>query len=372
MNCSDNCIVLPYQSVPYQQQQQFNGSVQHQTNFPLLNNVINYTNEDVENEIPNQMIPHRHCSPGRDSVAPLGSSNGVIPSADYAIYNLGSPFLPNHFALLPESEPQIHGMKRFQNQNVHDEEDSFEGRESVVLNATLDGFWGNSDRLDEIDCSDSGHDASFSILRDTAAGGKNRIRRHCDVVRQCDQNDELFERNKEVSQNAFNFFNHDRKTDASMSFSLEDSYLQSPPLTSITGIKRFSLNKSKCQYQSEVTDNRWQKSWSKQNDSDEKLEQARISADVSELSALTSPENETCQESLRFFNEGKEVSISLAQEHTNFDKTNEEEIMMMHERSRIAAGSPGQQLATAATSPDTDYLRGIQFENKTMWKYFSH
>lgn len=380
---------LAHPSIQYHQQ--LDDSFQHQPESCFQNNTLKPTYEEIRDEVPNQMS-RRHYLSGRELDAPPASSNEAF-SSDNADHDCNPPpqmqqewqhqalqSIMNHQtqdrdhneAILPERRSQLQGIKRFQKHNtVHI--DPFQRGKGAMLDGTNDDSWRNIDRFDEILDPVAVNDLGSSVVKNSTAGTDDGI--YCDDVSDCYHNDiyNTFTK-KDHTKITKNVLTH-RLIDATT----ERSYSQSQKV----GIRRFYKSPRK-RLRSEMTEERGNESSSNHEQSNGKFDQAMISDD-SEVSGLTLTRNNNHRRSLRFFDESKEVSMSLRNEdqlnlnalmvqgQNKCDTANEEKILMIKRgytsKNNNIDKSTRQQTATA-TSPDTDYLRGMQFENKSIWKCF--
>jgi len=368
-----------------QYHQQLDDSFQHQPDSCFQNN------EEIRDEVSNQ-ISRRHYLSGREVDAPLSFSNEKFPS-DNADHNCNPqsqlqqewqhqtlPNIMNHQSqnrdhnevLLPERRAQLQGIKRFQKHNtVHI--DPFEGAKGAMLDATNDDSWGNIDRFDKISDTVAGNGLDSSAGKNSTAGTDDGI--YCDDVSDYNHNDIIntFSKkgHKKITKNVF--------THRLIDVTTESSYSQSQKV----GIRRFYKSQRK-RLRSEMTEEKGNESSSNHEQFNEQFDQAMISDD-SEISGLTSSGQNNHRRSLRFFDESKEVSMSprtmeklnlnalMVQGQDKYDTANEENILMMKRdctsKNNKIDKSPRQQIVTA-TSPDTDYLRSMQFENNSVRKCF--
>ena len=408
----------PHQSVQNNHQPS-DGSVQYQLDSRLQNNVPNPTYEEIRDEVPDKIIPRRHLS-GREIVAPPSASfqEEAFPSDYISNDDLDTPLQIQQDWHHQQTQPNIMnhpsqdyndttimptgrggsqlqgGIKRFQMyNNVH--VDPFEGAEvegveGALYDFTSDNSWGNTNPV-----AVAGNDpGSSTIIRNST--GRTDDDMHRDYADARSHNNYVdntyFEQDQQnmMSQNALTSRLSDITTGSSL---LEGSYSQSQSV----GISRFSKSQRK-RIRSEMTETeeREHKSSSNYNQCGNGMFEQAITSSSSRFSDLTSSSGkDNHQGSLRFFDNSSEVdsrgnlleesmspqtkrilnfnALATREQNNKYDTVNGNEMLTMDRRYKSSTNidkSSRQQQTATATSPDTNYLRGVEFENKSMWKYF--
>ncbi|MGK3733440.1 MAG: hypothetical protein ACI8RD_002734 [Bacillariaceae sp.] len=413
----------PHQSVQNHHQPS-DGSFQYRPDSYFQNNIPNPAYEEIRGKVPDKIIPRRHLSGRGGIVAPPPASfqEEDFPS-DYtsSIDDFDAPLqiqqewhhqqtLPNILnhpsqdyddtTILPARRggSQLQGgIKGFQKYN-DDHVDPFEGVEvegveGDIFDFTNDSSWDNSNPV-----AVAGNDpGSSTIIRHFTEGTDNDI--HRDYIGARNHNNYVdntyFEQDQQMmSQNALTRRLSDITTESSL---LEGSYSQSQTV----GISRFSKNQRK-RIRSEMTETEergHESSSSNYNQCGNGMFEQAIISSSSEFSDLTSTSSgkDNHQGSLRFFDNSSEVdsrgnileeSMSpqtkrklnfnalVTREQNNKCDTvngNGNEMLTMDRRYKSNTNidkSLRQQQTATTTSPDTNYLRGVEFENRSMWKYF--
>jgi hypothetical protein len=396
------------------------GSFQYRLNSRFQNNVPNPTYEEIRDEVPDKIIPRRHLS-GREIVAPPSASYQEEAFPSYYTNNddFDTPLqiqqnwhhqqtLPNTMnhpsqdyddtTIMPTGRggSQLQGgIKRFQKySNVHAdpfERVKVEGVEGAMYDFTSDNSWGNINPV-----AVAGNDpGSSSIIRNSTGRTDDDMHRdYADARNHNNYVDSTYfeqDQQKMMSQNALTRRLSDNTTESSL---LEGSYSRSQSV----GISRFSKSQRK-RIRSEMTENEEEEHESSSNYNqcgNGMFEQALLSSS-SEFSDLTSSSSgkDNHQGSLRFFDNSSEVNskgnlleesmspqtkrklnfnvLAIREQNNKCGTMNGNEMLTMDRRYKSSTNidkSSRQQQTATVTSPDTNYLRGVEFESKSMWKYF--